>query len=44
MVGIVIGFKKCDFVVKFFEELIGKYVLVSECFGKKWKGVVVVFD
>ncbi len=44
-VGIATGFKKCDSAVKFLEELTGKHVLASECFGKKWKGgVVAVLD
>ncbi|MBP1911525.1 GTPase [Thermococcus stetteri] len=43
-VGIATGFKKCDSAVKFLEELTGKNVLASECFGKKWKGVVAVLD
>jgi len=41
-VGIATGFKKCDSAVKFLERLTGKHVLSSECFGGKWKGVVVV--
>lgn len=43
-VGIATGFKKCDSAVKFLEELTGKHALASECFGKKWKGVVAVLD
>ncbi|ASJ08197.1 GTP-binding protein [Thermococcus siculi] len=43
-VGIATGFKKCDSAVKFLEELTGKHALASECFGKKWKGVVVIME
>ncbi|ASJ06215.1 YlqF/YawG family GTPase [Thermococcus pacificus] len=43
-VGIATGFKKCGPAVKLLEELTGKHVLASECFGKKWKGVVVVME
>ena len=43
-VGIATGFKKCDPAVKLLEELTGKHVLASECFGKKWKGVVAVME
>jgi len=43
-VGIATGFKKCDSAVKFLEELTGKSVLASECFGKKWKGAVAILD
>lgn len=43
-VGIATGFKKCDSAVKFLEGLTGKHALASECFGKKWKGVVAVLD
>ncbi|WP_456422295.1 GTPase [Thermococcus sp.] len=43
-VGIATGFKKCDSAVKFLEELTGKSVLASECFGKKWKGVIAILD
>ena len=43
-VGIATGFKKCDSAVKFLEELTGKHVLASECFGKKWKGVVAIME
>jgi len=43
-VGIATGFKKCDSALKFLEELTGKSVLASECFGKKWKGVIAVME
>ncbi|ASJ01963.1 GTP-binding protein [Thermococcus profundus] len=43
-VGIATGFKKCDGGIKLLEELTGKHVLASECFGKKWKGVVAVME
>jgi len=43
-VGIATGFKKCDSALKFLEELTGKSALASECFGKKWKGVVAILD
>ena len=43
-VGIATGFKKCDPAVKLLEELTGKHVLASECFGKKWKGVIAILD
>lgn len=43
-VGIATGFKKCDSAVKFLEELTGKTVLIRECFGKKWKGVIAIMD
>ena len=44
IVGIATGFKKCDSAVKFLEELTGKHVLASECFGKKWKGVIAIME
>ncbi|WP_297417734.1 GTPase [Thermococcus sp.] len=43
-VGIATGFKKCDGGIKLLEELTGKSVIASECFGKKWKGVVAVME
>ncbi|NJE46108.1 GTPase RsgA [Thermococcus sp. GR7] len=43
-VGIATGFKKCDGGIKLLEKLTGKHVLASECFGKKWKGVVVIME
>lgn len=43
-VGIATGFKKCDSALKFLEELTGKSVIASECFGKKWKGVIAVLE
>ncbi len=43
-VGIATGFKKCDSALKFLEELTGKHVLASECFGKKWKGVIAILE
>ncbi|ASA78460.1 GTPase [Thermococcus sp. 5-4] len=43
-VGIATGFKKCDGGIKLLERLTGKHVLASECFGKKWKGVVVIME
>jgi len=43
-VGIATGFKKCDSALKFLEELTGKSVLASECFGKKWKGVIAILE
>ena len=43
-VGIATGFKKCDGGIKLLEELTGKHVLASECFGKKWKGVVAIME
>ena len=43
-VGIATGFKKCDGGLKLLEELTGKHVLASECFGRKWKGVVVIME
>ena len=43
-VGIATGFKKCDSALKFLEELTGKSVLASECFGKKWKGAIAILD
>ncbi|WP_010479534.1 GTPase [Thermococcus zilligii] len=43
-VGIATGFKKCDSAVKFLEELTGKHVLASECFGRKWKGVIAIME
>ncbi|ASI99364.1 GTPase [Thermococcus celer] len=43
-VGIATGFKRCDSAVKFIERLTGRHVVSSECFGGKWKGVVVVLD
>jgi len=43
-VGIATGFKKCDGAIKLLERLTGKHVLASECFGKKWKGVVAILD
>ncbi|AJC71597.1 GTP-binding protein [Thermococcus guaymasensis DSM 11113] len=43
-VGIATGFKKCDSAVKFLEELTGKSVIASECFGKKWKGVIAILE
>ncbi len=43
-VGIATGFKKCDSAVKFLEELTGKSAIASECFGKRWKGVVAILD
>ncbi|WP_099209432.1 GTPase [Thermococcus henrietii] len=43
-VGIATGFKKCDSALKFLEELTGKSAIASECFGKKWKGVVAILD
>jgi len=43
-VGIATGFKKCDGGIKLLERLTGKHVLASECFGKKWKGVIAILD
>ncbi|AIU69316.1 GTP-binding protein [Thermococcus eurythermalis] len=43
-VGIATGFKKCDSALKFLEELTGKSVIASECFGKKWKGVIAILE
>ncbi|ASJ05535.1 GTPase [Thermococcus barossii] len=43
-VGIATGFKKCDGGIKLLERLTGRHVLASECFGKKWKGVVVIME
>ncbi len=43
-VGIATGFKKCNGGLKLLEELTGKHVLASECFGKKWKGVVAIME
>ncbi|ASJ15199.1 GTPase [Thermococcus radiotolerans] len=43
-VGIATGFKKCNGGIKLLERLTGKHVLASECFGKKWKGVVVIME
>ncbi|WP_457752484.1 GTPase [Thermococcus sp.] len=43
-VGIATGFKKCDSALKFLEELTGKSVLASECFGKKWKGAIAILE
>ncbi|ACJ17162.1 GTPase [Thermococcus onnurineus NA1] len=43
-VGIATGFKKCDGGIKLLEKLTGKHALASECFGKKWKGVVVIME
>ncbi len=43
-VGIATGFKKCDSAVRFLEKLTGRHVLTSECFGKKWKGVIAILD
>ncbi len=43
-VGIATGFKKCDSALKFLEELTGKSVIASECFGKKWKGVIAIME
>ncbi|NJE85467.1 GTPase RsgA [Thermococcus sp. CX2] len=43
-VGIATGFKKCDGGIKLLEKLTGKQVIASECFGKKWKGVVVIME
>ncbi|NJE61827.1 GTPase [Thermococcus sp. 21S7] len=43
-VGIATGFKKCDGGIKLLEKLTGKHVLASECFGKKWKGVVAILE
>ncbi|CAD5245338.1 GTPase [Thermococcus camini] len=43
-VGIATGFKKCDGGTKLLERLTGKHVLASECFGKKWKGVVAIME
>ncbi len=43
-VGIATGFKKCDSTVRFLEKLTGKHVLASECFGKKWKGIIAILD
>jgi len=42
-VGIATGFK-CDSALKFLEELTGKSAIASECFGKKWKGVVAILE
>ncbi|NJE43062.1 GTPase [Thermococcus sp. GR6] len=43
-VGIATGFKKCDGGIKLLEKLTGKHALASECFGKKWKGVVAIME
>ena len=43
-IGIATGFKKCGSALKFLEGLTGKSALASECFGKKWKGVVAVME
>ncbi|WP_456394426.1 GTPase [Thermococcus sp.] len=43
-VGIATGFKKCDGGIKLLEELTGRHILASECFGKKWKGVIAILD
>lgn len=43
-VGIATGFKKCDVGIKLLEKLTGNQVIASECFGKKWKGVVVIME
>ncbi|AHL23392.1 GTPase [Thermococcus nautili] len=43
-VGIATGFKKCDSALKFLEELTGKSAIASECFGKKWKGVIAILE
>ncbi len=43
-VGIATGFKKCDSGIKLLEKLTGKRVIASECFGKKWKGVIAIMD
>jgi len=43
-VGIATGFKKCDGGIKLLERLTGKHVLASECFGKKWKGVIAILE
>jgi|Deesub1362B_J571_1020462.scaffolds.fasta_scaffold00012_15 hypothetical protein len=42
VVGIATGFKKCDGGLKILEELTGKKTIASECFGRKWKGVVAI--
>ncbi|CUX77418.1 50S ribosomal subunit maturation GTPase RbgA (B. subtilis YlqF) [Thermococcus chitonophagus] len=44
IVGIATGFKKCDSAVKFLENLTGKSVVMSECFGKKWKGIIAILS
>ncbi|AMM53859.1 GTPase [Pyrococcus kukulkanii] len=44
IVAIATGFKKCPNAVKFVEKITEKNVLTSECFGKKWKGVVAVLE
>jgi len=43
-VGIATGFKKCDGGIKLLEKLTGKKVIASECFGKKWKGVIAILE
>ncbi len=43
-VGIATGFKKCHPGLRLLEELTGKHILASECFGKKWKGVVAIME
>lgn len=43
-VGIATGFKKCHPGLRLLEELTGKHVLASECFGKKWKGIVAILE
>ncbi|CAB50299.1 GTPase [Pyrococcus abyssi] len=43
-VAIATGFKKCPNAIKFIERITGKNVITSECFGKKWKGVVAILD
>ncbi|WP_048159828.1 GTPase [Thermococcus barophilus] len=43
-VGIATGFKKCDSAKKLLEKITGKKVIASECFGKKWKGIIAILE
>ncbi|KPU63926.1 GTP-binding protein [Thermococcus sp. EP1] len=44
IVGIATRFKKCPSAIRFLEELTGKKVIASECFGGKWKGVIAILE
>ncbi|AFK22684.1 GTPase [Pyrococcus sp. ST04] len=43
-IAIATGFKKCPNALKFIEKITGKNVVMSECFGKKWKGIIAILE
>ncbi|WP_457753329.1 GTPase [Thermococcus sp.] len=43
-VGIATGFKKCDSAKKLLEKLTEKKIIASECFGRRWKGIIAILE